>query len=279
MTNVLASLGRRGILVLLLAIAVLWSFFPVAFLIMGSFKQGSEIWSYPPSLIFEPTLANYRDIPALSPLYLPSLLNSVMVTVLALAATLFLSVCAAFVFSRMKAGWLKGPALLVILVRMFPPIIVIIPLYPVFNSLGLLDTLAPLVLAGVGFSVSVATLLIKTFVDDIPIELEEAAQIDGCGRLEAFLRITLPLVTPAIGAVGLFVGITIWNEYLFPLVFTSTEARTAPVAIAIAISNPDGVRWGSLLAMSTIHLAPMLVLVMVLYRQLVTVMTVGAVKG
>jgi multiple sugar transport system permease protein len=273
------TFGRRGLFALLLAAAVLWAAFPIFFLVMGSFKPGAEIWAFPPKLLFEPTLANYRDIPQLSPLYLANLGNSVVVTIITLAATLVLAVGAAFVFSRMRAGWLRGPALLVILVRMFPPIIVIVPLYPVFNMLGLLDTLTPLVLFGVAFSVSIATLLIKTFIDDIPVELEEAALIDGCGRFEAFLRITLPLVAPAIGAVGLFIGITIWNEYLFPLVFTSTEGRTAPVAIAIAISNPDGVRWGSLLAMSTLHLGPMLVLVMLLYRQLVTVMAVGAVKG
>jgi len=277
--NVLVALGRRGLMYVLLAAAVVWAAFPIAFLVMGSLKHGSEIWAYPPTILFEPTLANYRDIPVLAPMYLPNLLNSVVVTLVTTMATLALSVGAAFVFSRLRAGWLKGPALLVILVRMFPPIIVIIPLYPIFAGLGLLDTLAPLILAGIAFSVSVSTLLLKTFIDDIPIELEEAAQIDGCGRLEAFVRVTLPLVTPAIGAIGLFVGITIWNDYLFPLVFTSTEARTAPVAIAIAINNPDGVRWGSLLAMSTVHLAPMLVLVMLLYRQLVTVMTVGAVKG
>ncbi|MBM3523356.1 MAG: carbohydrate ABC transporter permease [Alphaproteobacteria bacterium] len=277
--NLLVALGRRGILLALLAVAVLWAAFPIAFLVMGSLKRGSEIWTYPPPILFEPTLANYRDIPTLAPMYLPNLLNSVVVTLVTTLATLVLSVGAAFVFSRLRAAWLKVPALLVILVRMFPPIIVIIPLYPLFAGLGLLDTLTPLILAGIAFSVSISTLLLKTFIDDIPIELEEAAQIDGCGRLEAFMRVTLPLVTPAIGAIGLFVGITIWNEYLFPLVFTSTEARTAPVAIAIAINNPEGVRWGSLLAMSTVHLTPMLALVMLLYRQLVTVMTVGAVKG
>lgn len=277
--NLLAHVGRRGLLYALMAATVLWSAFPIAFLVMGSFKPGTEIWAYPPSLFFEPSLASYRDLPALAPMYLGNLANSVAVTAIATIATLALSVGAAFAFSRLRAPWLKGPALLVILVRMFPPIIVVIPLYPTFAQLGLLDTLAPLVLAGIAFSVSITTLLLKTFIDDIPIELEEAAQIDGCGRVEAFVRVTLPLVLPAIGAIGLFVGITIWNDYLFPLVFTSTEARTAPVAIAVAINNPDGVKWGVLLAMSTLHLAPMLALVLLLYRQLVTVMTVGAVKG
>lgn len=277
--SLLAIIGKRGVILALMALTVLWAAFPIAFLVLGSFKPGSEIWAYPPSLLFDPTLASYRELPALAPMYLGNLANSVAVTVVATAATIALAIGAAFAFSRLRARWLKGPALLVILVRMFPPIIVVIPLYPTFAQLGLLDTLAPLVLVGIAFSVSITTLLLKTFIDDIPIELEEAAQIDGCGRVEAFLRVTLPLVLPATGAIGLFVGITIWNDYLFPLVFTSTEARTAPVAIAVAITNPDGVKWGVLLAMSTLHLAPMLALVLLLYRQLVTVMTVGAIKG
>jgi multiple sugar transport system permease protein len=179
----------------------------------------------------------------------------------------------------MKMGWLRLPALLLITIRMFPPIVVIIPLFPVMNALGLLDTLAPLVFAGAAFGVSIATLLLKAFIDDIPPELEEAALIDGCTRFQAFYRVTLPLIAPGLAAVVVFISVGLWNEYLLPLVFTSSNARTAPVTIAIAINNIEGVQWGMLLAMSTIHLIPMLVLVMLMHKRLVQGMTMGAVKG
>lgn len=273
------SIARRVILAVLLAIAVLWSVFPIFFMVSGAFKPPSRIWSYPPTIIAEPTLENLLAIPRFYPQFWAHLLNSVIVTVSAAVITIVMALGAAFVLSRLRHDWLKLPALLMILVRMFPPIIVIIPLFPAMNALGLLDTLAPLILAAIAFSVSIATLLLKTFIDDIPVELEEAALIDGCSRLRAFVIITVPLIAPAICAIGLIVAIGAWNEYLFPLIFTSSSGRTAPVTIALALGAEDGVSWGVLMAMATIHLLPPLILVTLLHRQLVTVMTMGAVKG
>lgn len=270
--------GRIAVFVLL-CVAVVWAFFPIVFMISSSFKPGGLIWSYPPTLIAEPTVANYQGIQTLFPRFWTSLVNSIIVTVLTTSLTLVMAIAAAFAFSRLRQPWLKLPAFLMVFVRMFPSIIVVIPLFPVFNELGWLDTVTPLVLCGAAFAISMATLLIKTFVDDIPVELEEAAMIDGCSRVGAFTRITLPLLTPAIAAVSLVVAIGSWNEYLFPLVFTSNDARTAPVIIAIAMSNEDGVAWGGIMAMATVYLAPPLLLVLGLHKQLTNVMTMGAVKG
>lgn len=273
------NIAGRIILFVLLCIAVIWAFFPIVFMISSSFKPGGLIWAYPPKLIAEPTVSNYQNIANLFPRFWGSLFNSIIVTILATVLTLTMAITSAFVFSRLRQPWLKIPAFLMIFVRMFPSIIVVIPLYPVFNELGWLDTITPLVLCGATFAVSMATLLIKTFVDDIPVELEEAAMIDGCSRAGAFARITLPLLRPAIAAVSLVVAIGSWNEYLFPLVFTSNDARTAPVIIAIAMSNEDGVAWGGVMAMATVYLAPPLLLVLMLHKQITNVMTMGAVKG
>ncbi len=270
--------GRIAVFALL-CVAVIWAFFPIVFMVSSSFKPGGLIWSYPPTLIAEPTISNYQNIANLFPRFWGSFFNSVIVTILTTVVTLVMAIASAFVFSRLRQPWLKVPAFIMIFVRMFPSIIVVIPLYPVFNELGWLDTITPLVLCGAAFAVSMATLLIKTFVDDIPIELEEAAMIDGCSRVGAFTRITLPLLRPAIAAVSLVVAIGAWNEYLFPLVFTSNDARTAPVIIAIAMSNEDGVAWGGVMAMASVYLAPPLLLVLLLHKQITNVMTMGAVKG
>ena len=276
--NALSWRGRLAIAALMF-IAVTWSIFPVAYMISGSLKPGIEIWAYPPSLLTAPSFDSYLGISKLYPSFWGDLLNSVKVTLISTLLALGCSLSAAFVFSRLRHGWLRLPALLMILVRMFPPIIVLIPLFPVLNALGWLDTMTPLVISAVAFSVSVATLLLKTFIDDIPIEIEEAAMIDGCSRLRAFVTITIPLVMPAISAIALIIAIGVWNDYLFPLVFTSWQARTAPVTIAVAMANEDGVSWGVVLAMGTLHLIPTLTLVLLLYRQLVNVVTGGAVKG
>jgi len=265
---------------LLLAAVLLWAAFPIVFMVMSSFKPPGEIWSYPPRLWGSAaTLSNYEEISRYSPTYFRDLGNSVQVTLGGVLLTILTATAAAFVFSRIRTGWLKLPGLLIIVIRMFPPIVVIIPLFPLMSAFGLLDTVTPLILAGTAFSVSIATMLLKAFIDDIPVELEQAAMIDGCNQFQAFVRITLPLIAPGIAAVVVFVAVGLWNEYLFALIFTSTEARTAPVTIAIAMSNPDGARWGQLLAMSTIHLVPVVVLVMAVHKQLVQGMTTGAVKG
>lgn len=264
---------------LLLGVALFWSVFPILFMILGSFKEPQDLWAYPPRLISPVTFENYLEIGRFNPTFFAHLWNSVQVTVIGVLVTLLTALAAAYVFARMRAGWLRVPAFFIITIRMFPPIIVIIPLFPLMSALGLLDTLTPLVIAGAAFSVSIATLLLKSFIDDIPIELEEAAVIDGCSRAQAFFHITLPLIAPGLGAVVVFVAVGLWNEYLFPLVFTSSQARTAPVTIAIAISNVEGVRWGMLLAMSTLHLLPMVALVMLVHKQLMHGMTMGAVKG
>jgi multiple sugar transport system permease protein len=264
---------------LLLAMALVWAAFPTLFMIASSLKQPSEIWGYPPTLFGTVTLRNYAEIGRFNPTFYGNLVNSVLVTVAGVILTLVISLAAAFVFSRFRSGWLRLPALLVITIRMFPPIVVLIPLYPTMSAIGVLDTLTPLVVVGSAFAVSIATLLLKAFVDEIPIDLEESAMIDGCTRLQAYFKITLPLIAPGIAAVVVFVAVGFWNEYMFPLVFTSTEARTVPVTIAVAMANAEGVAWGQLLAMSTIHLVPMVVLVMLVHKHLVRGMTIGAVKG
>jgi multiple sugar transport system permease protein len=274
----LRRLVLAGLRILMLGVVIVWTAFPIVFMVRASFKEPGEIFEYPPRFFSGSwSLGNYAE--AVTPQFQRELLNSALSTGAGVIVTLLVSFAAAYVFARMRGGWLRLPAVVILTIRMFPPIVVLIPLFPAFNALGLLDTLTPLVLVGAAFAVSVSTLLLKAFIDDIPVELEEAALIDGCTPFEAFWRITLPLVAPGIAAVVVFASIGFWNEYLLPLVFTSITARTAPVAIAISISNSEGVRWGSLLAMSTLHLAPMLVLVMFLHKRLVSGMTMGAVKG
>ena len=263
----------------LLAISVIWACFPTLFLVASSFKPTSEIWTYPPRLMTVPTLENYKNLPRYAGEFGDAMLNSALATATGVLATIVVAVGAAYVFSRMRMRWLRIPALFLVTVRMFPPMVVIIPLYPIFSWLGLIDTLVPVVAAGVAFSVSISILLLKTFIDAIPPELEEAAMIDGCSRIGAFMRITLPLVAPGIASIVAFVSIAIWNEYLFPLVFTTQNARTAPVAIAIALGSSEGFQWGILLAMATLHLIPMVLLVALLHGPLVKGMTIGAVKG
>ena len=263
---------------LLLAILLMWSFFPILYIALSSFKLPMDIWNYPPKLIDSFSFENYRKLILEWPEYFIHLKNSLIITTGTCLMTLFCAIPAAFAFSRYKNIFLKSSAFFLIAVRMVPPIVIIIPLFPLCNSLGLVDKHITLIMLYSAFLVSLSTWIMKTFIDDIPLELEEAAMIDGCSKLQAFLRIILPLIKPGVIAVVLFATTLAWNEYLFAFIFTSTVSRTAPLTISDIMGSIMGVEWGSLLAASVIHLIPILILTLIMQKYLIKGMTLGSTK-
>ena len=169
--------------------------------------------------------------------------------------------------------------LFLIVVRLIPPIVVTLPLFPIVNAIGLNDTHLVLIVLYATFFVSLGTVLMRTFIDQIPRELDEAAQIDGASRLTTLRRIIVPLAAPGILAVAVFVVVFAWNEFLFAFIFTATRAKTAPLVISEMIGSIDGVDWGVLFAASTIQLIPVLLFVVLMNRYLVAGLTAGATKG
>jgi multiple sugar transport system permease protein len=272
-------LVRLGKAVAVVAIVV-WSLFPIVFIVLSSFKPGRDIFAVPPKWLFQPTFAHYLDLWNRWPSFFDGLANSLIVTggaaVLAVAA----SSLAGFGYSRHRNDrLLEGSVLLLIGSRLLPPIVVTLPLFPVVNALGLNDTHLVLIILYATFFVSLGTLLMRVFIDQIPRELDEAAVIDGAGRLTLLCKVILPLAAPGMLAVAVFVIVFAWNEFLFAFIFTATEAKTAPFVISEMISSVDGVDWGALFAASTIQLLPVLLFVMVMNRFLVAGLTAGATKG
>jgi len=263
---------------LLLAVLLLWSFFPILYVGISSFKSPSDIWTYPPKFAGPFSFENYRHLVNKWPHYFTNLRNSLIIMTGTGLMTIFCAIPAAFAFSRFSNKFLRFSALFVIMVRMVPPIVIVIPLFSLFNSLGLLDKHATLVVLYSAFLISLATWIMKTFIDDVPVELEEAATLDGCSKLQAFFKITLPLAAPGIVTVVIFASIFAWNEYLFAFIFTSTTSRTAPITIAEFMGAIMGVEWGTLLAASIIHLVPMLILTWIMQKHLIKGMKVGAIK-
>ena len=272
------NIRRELIYFFLLAIVILWSFFPILYIGISSFKLPTDIWDYPPKFTGPFTFVNYRILIQKWPKYFTHLRNSLIITLGTGLITLFCSITAAFAFSRFRAKFLKLSAFFLIAMRMVPPIVITIPLFPLLNSLGLIDKHITLIILYSAFLVSLATWIMKTFIDDVPIELEEAAMIDGCSKVQALLKITFPLAAPGFVAVIIFTSILAWNEYLFAFVFSSTNARTAPVALAEFMGAIMGVDWGALLAASIIHLVPLLSLIWIIQKHLIRGMTVGAIK-
>ncbi|MER9231619.1 carbohydrate ABC transporter permease [Mesorhizobium sp. M0622] len=163
--------------------------------------------------------------------------------------------------------------------RLIPPIVVTLPLFPVVNRLGLNDTHLVLILLYASFFVSLGTVLMRTFIDQVPRELDEAAVLDGARPLTILVKIILPLVAPGMLAVAVFVVVFAWNEFLFAYIFTANHAKTAPLVLSEMISSIDGVDWGVLFAASIVQLLPVLVFVVLMNRFLVAGLTAGATKG
>ncbi len=269
----------RGAKALAVAAILVWSLFPIAFIVMSSLKPGQDIFAVPPKWLFEPTWRHYSVLWASWQSFFAGLANSLVVTAGATLLAVVASTCAGYVYSRNPGRLLEGSVVFLIAVRLIPPIVVTLPLFPMVNALRVNDTHLILIVLYATFFVSLGTVLMRTFIDQIPRELDEAAQIDGAGRLTILRRVIVPLAAPGILAVAVFVVVYAWNEYLFAFIFTSTRAKTAPIVISEMIGSIDGIDWGVLFAASTVQLLPVLLFVVVMNRYLVAGLTAGATKG
>jgi len=261
------------------ATAVAWSVFPIAMVVLSSFKPQREIFAIPPSLIFAPSLDNYRRLLAEWPAFLPNMLNSLVVTAGATLLTVVLSTLAGYVYARFRGRALALSAFFMVVVRMLPPIVVTLPLFPLFSWLRLSDTHLVLVLLYAAFFVSLSTWIMRAFIDQVPRELEEAAVVDGAGLAQVLRMVVLPLVLNGVIAASLFVIVYAWNEFIFALIFTTRVARTAPLVMSEMLSTTDGVDWGVLFAAATVQLAPILAFILAAQRYVIAGLTAGAVKG
>jgi multiple sugar transport system permease protein len=224
-------------------------------------------------------VAHYAALWRRWPEFFTALFNSLIVTVLATLVAVVASALAGYAYSRFRATWLSASAFWLIVVRLIPPIVVTLPLFPAVNVLGLQDTHIWLGLLYATFFVSLGTFVMRAFIDQIPRELDEAASVDGAGRLTTLLRVIAPLAAQGMLAVSVFVIVFAWNEFLFAFIFTSTRARTAPLVLADIIGNFDGVEWGVLFAAASVQLLPILAFVWITQKYLVAGLTAGATKG
>lgn len=262
-----------------LAVIVVWSGFPILLVVLASLKPDREIFKFPPDLVFRPTLANYVELITSRPAYFDALLNSVIITVGATLLTVVASTLGGYVYSRYRNTALAGSAFFMIVIRMLPPIIITLPLFPVVNALGLQDTHLVLIVLYATFFVSLNTWIMKAFIDQIPRELDEAAIVDGANMINVLRHVTVPLSIQGIIATAIFVFVFSWNEFLFAFIFTTSNARTTPLMISEMLSSLAGIDWGVLFAAATLQLIPILVLVIVLQRFVVAGLTLGSVKG
>jgi multiple sugar transport system permease protein len=264
---------------LVLALIVVWSGFPILLVFLSSIKDAKIIFDFPPKFLFQPTLENYRELARHWPEFFRTLWNSVIITLGATALTMVLSFFAGYAYSRFHSRALTLSAFFMLIVRMLPPIVITIPLYPVLSAMGLFDRPITLIVLYAVFFLSLGTFLMKAFIDQLPVELDESAYMDGATRMQVLRRIILPLSTHGLMATATFVLIFAWKEYMYALMFTTTRAKTAPLIISEMLGNVVGVTWGPVFAAATLQLIPILIYVLLIQRVLVEGMLVGSVKG
>jgi multiple sugar transport system permease protein len=293
----------------LVIVYALVSIVPLIWIVMTSFKTPPDSISYPPKILFQPSLEGYvnlfttrtRQTPSfiatLSPAetwydrlvrsrnmviagpskYLPRYLNSLVIGFGSTFLAVFLGTLTAYGFSRFRVP-LKNDLLFFILsTRMMPPIAVAIPIYLMYRELGLTDTKLGMILLYTAVNVSLAVWLLKGFIDEIPREYEEAAMIDGYTRLQAFRKVVLPQAATGIAATAIFCLIFAWNEYAFAVLLTSGEAQTTPPFIPFIIGE-GGQDWPAVAAGTTLFLIPIVAFTVLLRKHLLRGITFGAVR-
>ena len=252
---------------------------PIVWLVITSLKTEAEIVSttltyYPHS----PTFQNYIDVWNQSGL-LNLMSNSLLTTFYTVVLCVIVGTLASYSFSQYKFPGKQGLLVFYLVVRMFPAVLMIIPLFLIMRFFGLLDTSLGLAIAYTSFLMPLFIWMMKGFFDAVPVELEKAARIDGCTRLGALVRVVMPLVRNGLAATAIFVAIAAWNEYMFALMLTtSAGSRTWPVGLQLMIGEFQ-LPWGLLAAGGVVSIIPVFLLFAIVQRTMVRGLTAGAVKG
>jgi trehalose/maltose transport system permease protein len=279
MSRTTKKLIGRGASYLFLVVIVFYTVFPFYWAIVSSLKTGSELFKgefWPSAPAWDNYVAVFREQP-----FGRNILNSVFVAVSTVLLSLSLAVAAAYALGRIQFRGRTTLLFVVLGVSMFPQIAVLSGMFELIRALGLYNNLLALTLSYMIFTLPFTVWVLTTFMRELPKELEEAAIVDGAKPYTIVTKVFMPLMGPALATTGLLAFIAAWNEFLFALTFTlSSEMRTVPVAIAlISGASSYELPWGNIMAASVIVTVPLIVLVLIFQRAIVSGLTAGAVKG
>jgi len=266
----------RAVRIALTYVIVLGSLLPLLWLLTTSLKTARDAFSMPPALFFLPTFENYLAVLNQSD-FLAAYVNSIIVVIATVLFSLVFGISAGYTIARHNGRATRAMGLWIILVRMAPAMGFALPIYLMFKVLGLLDTYPALVLVYMTLTLPFVTWIMAGYFRSIPIELEEAARVDGCTRVTALFRVVVPASWPGIATAAIFAFIMAWNEFFYPLVLSGRNTQTAPLAIQGFISD-SGTNWGGLSAASILIILPVLVFTIFTQKGLVRGLTAGSIK-
>jgi len=263
--------------------ALLWAmsllfFSPVLWIILSAFKSPAQILAKDPVVIFEPTLANLADAFGRTE-FVSTLINSIVLSSVAVVIAVVVSFLAAYSFSRFKPPGTDFLMFLLLSVRMVPAAATIIPIYLMFVALGWKNTHLGLIAFYAMFSIPFSLWILRGFIDGISRRFDETALVNGAGRLHVVFRVVLPQVKPGLMAAFVFNFIFVWNDYLFNYTVGGAATNNVPVTLAAGMYNVGGADWAFISSVTTIYLLPIVVIVFFFQKYLLVGMTFGTVRG
>jgi multiple sugar transport system permease protein len=261
-----------GIVVVYAAIVLFPIFWMAAMMVMPD----DAMFARPTVWLFTPTLEHFRYVFELG--FLWNLLTSFILSLVSTALVIVIGTPAAYAFARFEMKFKDDLFLFILATRMAPPVCLVIPFYLIFAKLSLLDTFTGLTLAYMTFNLSFYVWVLRSFCRDLPVELEEAAALEGWSRIQVFRQVVFPLLRNGIVATAVLCFIFAWNEFLFAFMLGGESVQTLPVSIPKLITS-QGVRWGEMAVVGITALLPVLTAVFLLQRHIVRGLTLGAVKG
>lgn len=271
------TVGSRAAIYAAMLVILAWTLVPIGWTILSSFKTPGALTDPTPQLAFRPTVANYTEIFSETGGILGYARNSLLAAGISTAIAVCLGCLAGYGLARSRLRGKRHLAFWIISTRMAPIAAVIVPLFLIFRSFGLIDTVTGLVVAYLSFNLPFAIWLMNAFFADLPEVLEESALVDGATKAQAFRLVALPLVKPGLATTAILCFIFAWNDYAFATTFSGPNSETIPIFAAQLVTQ-TGIDWGALTAIATIVVVPMIVAGLAVKRYLVQGLTLGAVK-
>jgi len=259
-------------------VIVAFAIAPYAWMVLTSIKLDADISAFPVRYLPQPATFEHYEVLLGQTSFVGNLVNSLIIALGAVAIGLVASIPAAYAFSRFRFRFRQALMTQFLVINLFPVVLLIIPLFVMMRSLGLLDTHLGIILGHATFAIPFSVWMLTSYMSGIPAELDEAAMMDGATRLQAIRLVILPLLMPGVVTTGIYIFVTSWNEYLFAMMLSGDAVRTVTVALQLFIGEFT-VQWGLLTAGGTLVALPVTILFLIVQRRLVGGLTAGAVKA
>jgi multiple sugar transport system permease protein len=272
------------------ALVLLVFLFPLFWMVLTSLKSRIEVGRSQPSFLFRPTLRNYAEAVTTvtrtpdgrverEPSDFPgALLNSLIICGASTLIAVVFGTLSAYAFSRFRVPGKNDLLFFILSTRMLPPMVIVVPVYIMYSKLGLMHTHLGLIVLYAAFNMSFAVWIMKSFIDEVPREFEEAALCDGCSRWEAFRKVVVPEIYPGAAVTAVFCMIMAWNEYIFAMILNADQPQTAPFRIVNTPITTSGTAFEQIAALSVIFVLPVVIATFLLRRHLLRGMTFGMVR-